>query len=174
MSCDPDRVRSLAQLAHSKTGGNPFFTIQFVSALEQEGLLVFSEHQQAWVWDVGQIAMKGFSDNVVDLMVAKLSQLPASVQNALKQLACLGNSATVATLSAVYAGTQQTLHSALWEAARLEFVSSSEDRYSFTHDRIQEAAYRMIPELDRAPIHLRIGRSACCELNSGSGKRASL
>ncbi|OSI67416.1 hypothetical protein BSZ21_17670 [Bradyrhizobium canariense] len=158
MRCNPDRVRSLAQLAHSKTGGNPFFTIQFISTLEQEGLLVFSEHQQVWVWDVGLIAMKGFSDNVVELMVAKLSQLPAGVQNALKQLACLGNSATVATLSAVYAGTQQTLRSALWEAARLEFVSSRDDRYSFTHDRIQEAAYRLIPEQDRAPIHLRIGR----------------
>ncbi len=158
MRCDPGRVRSLAQLAHSKTGGNPFFTIQFVSALEQEGLLAFSEIQQAWVWDVGQIAIRAFSDNVVDLMVAKLSQLPDNVQIALKQLACLGNSATVATMGAVYAGTQESLHSALWEATRLEFVASSEDRYSFTHDRIQEAAYRLIPDQDRAPIHLRIGR----------------
>lgn len=158
MRCDPGRVRSLAQLVHSKTGGNPFFTIQFVAALEQEGLLAFSEIQQAWVWDVGQIAIRAFSDNVVDLMVAKLSQLPENVQSALKQLACLGNSATVATMGAVYAGTQQSLQSALWEATRLEFVASNEDRYSFTHDRIQEAAYRLIPDQDRAPIHLRIGR----------------
>lgn len=158
MRCDLDSVRPLAQLVHSKTGGNPFFTIQFMTTLEQGGLLAYSEDQRAWSWDVGQIARKGFSDNVVDLMVAKLSQLPGGVQSALKQLACLGNSATVATLRAVYPGTHQSLDSALWEAARLQFVSSSEERYSFVHDRIQEAAYRLIPEEERAPIHLRIGR----------------
>lgn len=164
MRSDPDSVRSLAQLVHSKTGGNPFFTIQFISTLEQDGLLVFSQHQQSWMWDVGQIAMMGFSDNVVELMVAKLNQLSASTQNVLKQLACLGNSATIATLSAVYGGTRQTLHSALWEAVRLGFVLSAEDRYSFAHDRIEEAAYRLIPEQDRAPIHLRIGRVLAASL----------
>jgi len=39
--CEPERVRPLAQLVHEKTSGNPFFTIQFLTALNEEGLLVF-------------------------------------------------------------------------------------------------------------------------------------
>ena len=130
----------------------------------------FSEIRQAWVWDVGQIASRGFTDNVVDLMVAKLSQLPDNVQLALKQLACLGNSATVATWVRL-AGPQESLHSALWEATSVEFVVSGEDWYSFTHDRIQEAAYRLIPDKDRSPIHLRIGRVLAA--TSTKGREAS-
>ena len=34
----------------------------------------------------------------------------------------------------------------------------SEDSYAFQHDRIQEAAYSLIPEESRAEAHLRIGR----------------
>ena len=33
-----------------------------------------------------------------------------------------------------------------------------DDSYSFQHDRIQEAAYSLIPEHARAQAHLRIGR----------------
>jgi PAS domain S-box-containing protein len=158
LRCRPDHARPLAQLVHAKTGGNPFFVIQFLSSLEQEGLLAFAIGKAGWAWNVNEIVTKGFTENVVDLMAAKLSRLPGNVQNSLKQLACMGNSARVSTLSAIYGETRAVLDTALWEAARLEFVSSSDDRYSFIHDRIQEAAYLLIPEEERAPIHLRIGR----------------
>jgi predicted ATPase/signal transduction histidine kinase len=158
LRCGLDHARPLAQLVHAKTGGNPFFAIQFIAALEHEGLLAFAAGEGIWVWNVGQIGSKGFTENVVDLMVAKLGRLPATVRNALKQLACMGNSARVANLTAVYGETREVLDAALWEAVRLELVSSNDDSYSFIHDRIQEAAYALIPEADRAPVHLRIGR----------------
>jgi predicted ATPase/signal transduction histidine kinase len=158
LRCRPDHARSLAQLVHAKTGGNPFFVIQFISSLEQEGLLAFATGKAIWSWNVEEIVAKGFTENVVDLMVTKLRRLPINVQNALKQLACMGNSARIATLTAVYGETREVLYTALWEAVRLEFVSCHDDTYSFIHDRIQEAAYLLIPESERVPIHLRIGR----------------
>jgi predicted ATPase len=42
---------------------------------------------------------KGYTDNVVDLMVGKLQRLSATTQNALNQLTCLGNVAEIAWLS---------------------------------------------------------------------------
>ena len=39
--CERDTAYPLAQLLHEKTGGNPFFAIQFLTALAEEGLLVF-------------------------------------------------------------------------------------------------------------------------------------
>ncbi len=46
----------------------------------------------------------------------------------------------------------------LWEAVRTGLIFRSEDSYRFLHDRVQEAAYSLIPEESRAEAHLRIGR----------------
>src|SRR6202043_2401471 len=41
LRCEPEGAAPLAQLVREKTGGNPFFAIQFVSSLAEEGMLVF-------------------------------------------------------------------------------------------------------------------------------------
>ena len=158
MHCEPERARPLAQLVHEKTSGNPFFEIQFLTALNEDGLLVFDSVAPAWRWDIDRIRAKGYTDNVVDLMVEKLERLSASTQEALKQLACLGNVADVATLAQVYEQTEEAVHAALWEAVHAGLVLRQESAYTFLHDRIQQAAYSLIPEERRADFHLRIGR----------------
>ena len=85
--------RRWRRLVHEKTAGNPFFAIQFISALAEEGLLTFDHGDGRWSWDLDRIHAKGYTDNVVDLMVGKLNRLPVETQKALQQLACLGNSA---------------------------------------------------------------------------------
>ena len=91
LHCEPERVRPLAQLVQEKTGGNPFFAIQFFTALAEEGLLAFDPVTRAWQWDIDRIRARSYTDNVVDLMAGKLKRLSATTQEALKQLACLGN-----------------------------------------------------------------------------------
>ena len=66
----------LATLLHEKTTGNPFFAIQFILALADEGLLTFDYSEGRWRWDLLRILAKGFTDNVVELMVGKLGRLP--------------------------------------------------------------------------------------------------
>ena len=101
LRCDSGRAAPLAQLVHEKTGGNPFFAIQFMSALADEGLLTFDHDDAQWCWDLDRIHAQGYTDNVVDLVVGKLSRLPEATQAALRQLSCLGNSAATAILSMV-------------------------------------------------------------------------
>ena len=155
---EAERVTTLAELVHGKTGGNPFFAIQFLSALAEEALLAFDHGDRRWSWDLSRIQIKGYTDNVVDLMVGKLNRLPVETQKALQEFACLGNSAEIATLSIVHGTSEKEVHSDLWEAVRLEFVVRLEGSYKFVHDRVQEAAYSLIPEELRAEAHLRIGR----------------
>ena len=149
---------SLASLIHEKTAGNPFFGIQFISELAEEGLLAFDHVEGRWSWDLNRIHAKGYTDNVVDLMVGKLNRLPMGTQKALEELACLGNSADFTTLRMVYESSDEKIRVELWEAIRTGLVFQSEDSYRFLHDRVQEAAYSLIPEPLRAETHLRIGR----------------
>src|SRR6202022_4556485 len=93
-----------------------------------------------------------------DLMVGRLTRLPVQTQAALQQLACLGNVATIAMLSVVLGKSKDGVHSDLWDAVRLELVEHLEGSYKFIHDRVQEAAYSLIPERLRAEAHLLIGR----------------
>jgi PAS domain S-box-containing protein len=156
--CETTLATPLVQLVHEKTAGNPFFAIQFLSALAEEGLLVFDHADARWFCDLERIHAKRYTDNVVDLMVDKLGRLPPSAQAALCQLACVGSTAPFALLATVCETPQEDLHACLWEAVRAGLVLRSDASYAFQHDRIQEAAYSQIPEDARTEAHLRIGR----------------
>ena len=111
-----ERARPLTQLVYEKTGGNPFFAIQFLTELAEEGLLAFDPVAQAWRWEIDRIHAKGYTDNVVDLMVEKLKRLSPRAQEAMKLLACLGHAAEIATLTLVHEETEEAMHATLWEA----------------------------------------------------------
>jgi PAS domain S-box-containing protein len=158
LHCEPYEARALAELVHEKTTGNPFFAIQFISELADEGLLAFNHGEGRWAWDLSRIHAKNYTDNVVDLMVGKLNRMPASTQSALRQLACLGNSADFDMLEMVYQDSSEEIDCQLWEAVLAGLVFRTEDSYRFLHDRVQEAAYSLIPVQLRSEAHLRIGR----------------
>jgi PAS domain S-box-containing protein len=158
MHCEPERAWPLAQLVREKTGGNPFFAIQFLTALAEEGLLAFDRAAAAWTWDLVRIQAKRYTDNVVDLVAGKLNRLPVGTQKALQQLACLGNTAEISTVTLAHRESEEEIHAALWEAVRAGLVFRQEEVYAFLHDRVQEAAYALIPEGERAAAHLQIGR----------------
>ncbi len=158
LSCGPDLAAPLARLVHEKTGGNPFFAIQFISALAEEGLLRFDHDAARWRWELDRVQAKAYTDNVVDLMVGRLTRLPTKTQTALQQLACLGNVAEITMLSVVLGKSEDDVHSDLWDAVCLELVEQLEGSYKFIHDRVQEAAYSLIPERSRVEAHLLIGR----------------
>jgi PAS domain S-box-containing protein len=158
LHCERVRAASLAELVEEKTTGNPFFAIQFVSNLFEEGLLTFDHVEGQWHWDLNRIHAKGYTDNVVELMVGRLNRLPLETQTALQQLACLGNSADFTMLRLVYQDASEQMHGQLWEAVRTGLIFRSEESYTFLHDRVQEAAYSLIPENSRAEVHLSLGR----------------
>jgi PAS domain S-box-containing protein len=151
-------IRPLAELVFERTDGNPFFAINFIMELVETGLLAFDMRVAAWKWDLSRIKAKGCADNVADLMAAKLDRLPRATLEALKQMACLGNTVRASILSRIRAETESELRTVLEPAVRADIVLLQDGDYRFLHDRIQEAAYARIPETERPAAHLRIGK----------------
>src|SRR4029453_547054 len=158
LRCDAEQVDPLAALVHAKTDGNPFFVIQFLHVLADEGLLAFDHERGRWCWDMAGIHAKRYTDNVVELLAGKLTRLPVETQGALRQLACLGNLTDVAILSLVLEMPEDQVHAALVDALHQRLIERLDRSYKFVHDRVQEAAYALIPEASRAESHLAIGR----------------
>ncbi|MBN3759330.1 AAA family ATPase [Burkholderia sp. Ac-20365] len=159
LHCPTALAAPLAQLVHEKTGGNPFFVIQFLTTLADESLLVFDRDVSHWTWDLPRIRAKGFTENVADLMAARLTRLPEATREALGQLASLGNAADFATLTLVHGEPEASIHARLWLAVQAGLVFRQDGAYAFAHDRVQEAAYALIPLEKRAATHARIGRA---------------
>jgi len=158
LHCLPERAERLAQLIQDKTAGNPFFVMQFLNMLYKEGLIEFSPKALEWRWDAEQIQTQQYTDNVVVLMVAKLKKLPQATQQAVTLAACIGNTAEVSTLALVLKCTEETLREDLKIPVLEGLMQQTETAYRFLHDRIQQAAYSLIPDGHRTEAHLTIGR----------------
>lgn len=178
LSCDVAQVHPLATLIANKTGGNPFFLNEFFKNLHREGLIWFVSDASSpgWQWDIARIQTLAVTDNVVDLMMHTMKNrlAPASL-TILTLAACIGNHFDLKALATVseqsQAKTAQILDAAIKEGliispgsdhelavldveGLLDYISTD---YHFVHDRIQQAAYLLIPETQRAAIHWHIG-----------------
>jgi predicted ATPase/signal transduction histidine kinase len=149
---------ALADLIYGKTAGNPFFTFQFITALSQDNLLRFDPYNRLWTWDVERIRLRGFTDNVVDLMIGELRRLPASTLAAVRLASFLGSQFDLKTLANLVQKNLVATRADLWPAQQVGLLIGRDGRYRFLHDRVQEAAYALTPPGERSATHLRIGR----------------
>jgi transcriptional regulator with GAF, ATPase, and Fis domain/predicted ATPase len=171
----PAEAAPAAEVIGGKTGGNPFFVTQFLRTLHQDGLIRFDYSSGRWRADLAGIRRMQITENVVDLMTTKIQRLAEPAQRLLRKAACVGNRFDLQTLAVVDETTPDTAARELWEAVEQGLVLAEEKSYGFVpdlgaglapaevnfrflHDRVQQAAYGMIPESDRRDVHLTVGR----------------
>lgn len=151
-------ARALGAVLQAKTGGNPFFLLQVLQTLYQDGLLVRAP-QGGWRWDEAGVRAKAYSDNVLDFIAGRLRLLPEPTQRLLCQAACVGNAFSASTLALLGGLAPNELEAQLEPALQEEVaVRAGSEGYRFLHDRIQQAALALLPEAERKAVHLRIGR----------------
>jgi len=158
---------------HEKTGGNPFFAIQFFSALAEEGLLSFDPVAPAWQWDIKPDPRQELYRQRDGTQWLEAEAVFRHYPGSLETARLPGNVAEIATLTLVHGETEEAMLAALWEAVYTGLVFREDSAYKFLRDRIQQAAYTLIPEEQRAKSTCASPRAAG-EHDGGPAHRASV
>ncbi|MEG4531632.1 AAA family ATPase [Microcoleus sp. D2_18a_D3] len=135
-----------------------------------------------WQWNIEDIHAIGIIDkSVVELVASRIQQLPETTQQVLKLAACVGDKFTLDVLSTVNAKSPSVTATELWDALQAGLIlplnesyliplfldgegganltfDSSRISYKFLHDRVQQAAYSLIPDDEKKATHLTIGK----------------
>ncbi|MBC7884324.1 MAG: AAA family ATPase, partial [Saprospiraceae bacterium] len=175
-------AKELGRHVYSKTKGNPFFINRFLLSL-YEKRYIHPDEEGGWKWDQKVLESLDYTDNVIDLMAKELSDLPPDTQEMMKAASVIGNTFNLGTLAAIVKKPQHEVFDILSPVLKAGYILTADVNYrtlslyqdgieenfleesdkihsnfKFLHDRVQQAAYVLIPETRRAEMHLKTGR----------------
>ena len=173
--CRPEDANPLAEVLVRKTGGNPFFVSQFLTVLSEKELIGYSPEEKRWIWELAAIEFLAVTENVVDLLIDRLHRFSAETRRLLSLAACIGNTFDLESLGLISGVGSGEIYENLLPALETGLIlgfsqapeldhptagaSTESSSYKFLHDRVQQAAYALIAQKERLPVHLRIGQA---------------
>jgi PAS domain S-box-containing protein len=173
---EPHDAHSLADVVYEKTAGNVFFISQFLQAIYDEGLLTFDVDTRKWRWNMEQIKERRITDNVADLLIQKIENLPDSNRMMLMCGACIGNTFSLKTLAAIVQqpvkttleGIRGLIDAGLVVALDANYrmmrdgddarLLAADPSFTFYDEKIRKSSIDLLPKKSRQSKRLATGR----------------
>jgi PAS domain S-box-containing protein len=152
-------LQPLAHLVARKTAGTPFFVQRFLEYAIRQNWLRFDRLQRQWTWDATAIRSSALTDNVVEMLLNQMQQLPAEQGQLLATAAVLGTAFQAGEAGSLQSLTPEKLWPNIERLCGLGFIRNVQmGLYAFNHDRVQEAAMRLLDADTRRALHQRVAR----------------
>lgn len=159
-------LKSLGKAIIEKTAGSPFFVRELLIFFCASGY-IYKDSNEDWTFDVNRFEKdQNIPDTIVSLYSLKIGKQRDSLQEMVAIAAYLGSHFSPKLLSIVAERPAGDLREDLRLAESLGLIVKQtsqgavkkEVTYRFCHDRIQQAAHKLIRQDKQAEYHLRIGR----------------
>ncbi|NES72792.1 MAG: serine/threonine protein kinase, partial [Okeania sp. SIO2D1] len=140
-------------------------------------LIKFNQLLGYWECDLLKVVDAAITDEVVEFMAGRLQKLSEATQRVLKLAACIGNQFELETLAVVCETSLEEVAEDIWDALQEGLILPISEAYKFfqggveeittervmvgyrfLHDRVQQAAYSLIPEGEKQATHWQIGQ----------------
>jgi predicted ATPase len=166
-------TRSLAEIVHRKTQGNPFFVTQFMLVLVEENVLTFDQTSQLWNWLELDIRSFIVADNVAKSVYKRLENLKPADLFLAQVAACISRTVETKMLVFVLSGLKyapleksadptegpsditESLDR-LFEMGIIEAIPRS-GKFGFAHDQIQHLACQLLSQHEKVSLKTAIG-----------------
>jgi predicted ATPase/signal transduction histidine kinase/CheY-like chemotaxis protein/GAF domain-containing protein len=188
LHCEIDRAKPLTESIDLKAHGNPLFITQFLKALHTDGEIRFNPdgYWECDILKIQSLAITDDVVEFIAIQIQKLPTATQTVLKLaacigakfdLEVLSIVSEQSELVTM-AVWNGLQaglilptsqiykfyqdledlQDSQNCVAGADRVFQLPAANSTYCFLHDRVQQAAYSLIPESQRQQTHLQIGR----------------
>ncbi len=138
-------------------GGNPFFVLELIEALERAGAIRITPQGKA------ETSAAPLPPSLTRSLSDRLNFLSRQTLEVLRVAAILGSRFSAGDLAAVMGKTPVELMKPLSESMAAGALSEDGPFLAFRHDLVRESLYETIPQPLRTSLHLATGRALAAE-----------
>lgn len=164
VSLDPEFVA----LLHGESDGNPFFLLETLALLREQGALERVEDHWELQGDVDDIEIPG---SVYDVVMRRVEQVSPEDRDLLDWAAVIGQRLNIDALAALAGGTRLGLLKRLHALEqRYGLIAADQNGFQFAHAKVREILYEELPPALRRECHLSVGEALERQVGDRPGK----